>query len=418
MKIWLKILIAVIIGILVGKFMPQFDLSAINNIFKYSSAFKFLSDLTINLLLFTVKLYILVKIFLSVIKLQKSKLTGKSFSLFLLFTFISLMVSIIIATLLMNLEVFHPRIDFTQVKHKVLEYTTFDNLILNTINENMFATLAAPTKFLLPVIFIAFIFGLGAFYAGRKSDYFIETIESFEKILDKVILQFLELFSIGVIFIIVSLMRDDVFNFKKISFMLPPLFAVILTCFIVVAIYTIILAIVLKKQTGEFYLGFAGALLTALITGNSAACIIPVTEHLNKNVGVKSGTANTLGPIGLVINKSGTVIISTVILLSLILIYTPDILSIQLQLSFFLLILLYSFFLDGSNTNGFLIIVAMILNFQSLHLEQDSYLLFIASLPLFSRIAALIDSLSTGVFITLISKITGNIEERKYIDYI
>ena len=120
----------------------------------------------------------------------------------------------------------------------------------------------------------------------------------------------------------------------------------------------------------------------------------------------------------MILNKSGTIIISTVILMSITLIFTPDILDLKLQTAFFFLILIFSFCLDGSPEKGFLVLVAMILSYSPLHLEEDNYLLFLVSIPLFSRIGVFLDTLNTAIFIAITSKIIGKIEERKYIDYI
>ena len=120
----------------------------------------------------------------------------------------------------------------------------------------------------------------------------------------------------------------------------------------------------------------------------------------------------------MVINKSGTVVISSVVLMSLILIYSPDILTFNLQLLFILLLFIFSLFLDGSNEIGFLVLTTTILNINFLHLEQDSYLLFLTSIPILNRIGLILDTFSTSIYVTIASKITDRLETKTYIDFI
>ncbi|MBN2545829.1 MAG: cation:dicarboxylase symporter family transporter, partial [Spirochaetes bacterium] len=241
---------------------------------------------------------------------------------------------------------------------------------------------------------------------------------SFDHILDLVVKQFIEIFAFGAIFIFASLVKIDFFSNTKLLLMLKPLYAVITASLLIIIIYFIVLYIFFKKKAFNYLMSILGSGFISFATGNSAASIIPVSEHLKNNSGVNKNLSDTLTPIGMIINKSGTVIVSTITLLSLILILTPDRLTINLQLLLMLFIFLFSFIQDGANSNAFLIIVISILKINFLHLEEDSYLLFYASIPLFSRIAVYLDSLSTSIFIILTAKFTNNLEEVKYIDYI
>jgi len=261
-------------------------------------------------------------------------------------------------------------------------------------------------------------FSLAAYFSEKKGLYFVELLESIDTILDKIVRVFMEIFPFMAIFICANFLKQEAFTPDNLSFMMRPFVAIIILSVIVIITYIIIMNSLIKKKKSSFFIGFFGAGLTALVTGNTAASIIPVTEHLKSNLGIKKDISDTLGPIGMILNKSGTVIVSTVVIMSLIQIYTPDILNFNLQMAFLLLVFLYSFSLDGANTNGFLVIVALILNFPALHLEQDSYLLFLASVPILSRIGIFIDVLSTSVFLYITANMNDMIEHKEYIDII
>jgi len=417
LKIWLKMLIALILGLLLGIFLPEFKS------FSYKNAFIFIGDLALNSLLYLSILYVLTKSFLGFLNLKKNKITGKILRVFLLCVTISVFLSIIVSLGFMNLTFFQPHDkDFSQQSGEAIKYTSIKDIILKIISNNIFNVFMVnnnnPYIFMIPIIFIALIFAYATYFSDKKGLYFVESIESFDAILDKIIRQILEFFPIGAIFIFALLAKDSTFNGNTSISAFRPLLAVIIISIFFILLYSLCLYLFLKKKVFKIYLGFLGAGLTALATGVTSATIIPTCEHLKKNIGIKNDVADTLGPLGMIINKSGTIIVSTVVLIYLLLLYTDDVLRLDLQLIFFCLLFTYSFFLDGSHDKSFLVLIAMILNFKMLHLEEHSYILFQVFVPLFARIALFIDTLSTTVIITITSYFTDSIEERKYVEYI
>ena len=411
MKIWLKMVFAIIIGILISVFLPNFK-----NI--YESIIKPISNLAINSLLYITLLYILVKFFIGIIEIKKNKLLKKTFSVFFICIAISVLFSILLSIGIMNLNFFSPDNTFQQKAYNLINPVSIENFLLNIINKNIFNSLQSPSKFIMPIIFIAFIFGIAAFYSEKKGIYFIDTIESLDYILDRIVKGFLEFYPIGAVFIVAYFIKSDLLSYDNFAFLLKPLIAITIITVILIVIYILIILIFLKQKSFKFFLGYIGSILFAVTTNNTAAVIVPLTEHLKNNIGVKKEVADTLTPLGMVINKSGTVVISSVVLMSLILIYSPDILTFNLQLLFILLLFIFSLFLDGSNEIGFLVLTTTILNINFLHLEQDSYLLFLTSIPILNRIGLILDTFSTSIYVTIASKITDRLETKTYIDFI
>nr|HPO49751.1 cation:dicarboxylase symporter family transporter [Spirochaetota bacterium] len=182
--------------------------------------------------------------------------------------------------------------------------------------------------------------------------------------------------------------------------------------------YTILLYIILKDKMPKFYLGLLGASLISFVSGNTAAAIIPLNEHLKRNIGLKRELSNSLTPLGMIFNKSGTIVVSAVSLISIILFFTPTILSLKFQIVMFFLLFIFSFMTDGINDAAFLAIISVIMSIQNLHLEDNSYLLFLPFVPILSRIGILFDTISTGIFVTLTAKFTESSEMKEYIDFI
>lgn len=410
MKIWLKMIIAIVVGLAAGLFIPD-------NIKAVEKIFEIVSSMSINILLYFTVVYIAVKTYLGVVELKNSKKSYlKTMLVFLLSILLSLVLASIISIGVMNFELFHPGSrSIPQASSVALESFTFIGLLYEIINSNLLTAFEGPVKFILPLIFLATLFGFASFYTRKQALYFVEVIESLDAILDTILTHLMDFFYLGAIFITANLfygLKVELFSRESLPMLISPLLAIFSVTIILLIFYTIFLFIIFRKNLWKNYLGILGAALTGLITGNSAASIIPLNEHLEKNLGVKRGTAGSLTALGMVLNKTGTIVAATVVLFSSILIYSPNNLSLDLQLNLFLLIILFSFRLDGINEAGFLVLISMILKVESLHLEENSYLLFLIFVPIISRIALFLDIMTTGLFIVVSARYSDNIDEK------
>lgn len=414
MKIWIKLLIAGVIGTILAFFVPHNN-SIVNNIFST------ISVISINALLYFSIAYIFVKVFLSFYKIKNQEINKKIFLIFLLIILIATSFAAIVAFGIMNVNQYHYEafsVDRDSVTNaKPLKLFSFSDIFKKIFSDNVFFVFSGnrmPNIFILPIFLLGLLMGFAAFKVKKKSLYFVEVLEAFDAMLDWIVKYILELFPIGVIFIILSLAKESIFSPSKFNFILQPIIIISICFSIIIIFYSLFLYIILRRNIFKFYREIAGALLVSLITGNPASTIIPLTEHLKKNVGVKNEIADLLTPLGVVLNKSGTVIVSTVLLFTIFFAENQDILTFAFQIIILMLVLLFSFRLDGANSLSFLALIAMILNVKVLSLEYNAYLVFIIAIPVFSRLASFLDTFTTAVFVTITSKFTDNI---KIVDY-
>jgi len=404
-------LIAIFIGVIIGLFVPQ-------KILIIDELIKLLSNLSINILLYMTLLYTLVKTFVGVLHLKRAKKGYiKIFIIFFVGIIASLIFSIVVSMGFMNLNIFKPD-QISQYEAKPLKIYGFSELLLNILNSNIFSSFEGPFKFVLPVVFVGMIFGLASANLSKRSFIFVEMVESFDVILSKISHQIIEIYPFLSVFTVATLVRLNIFSEDKLQFILKPFLGILLISSILLIFYTIFLYIIFKEKMPKFYMGIIGAALTSFVAGNSASCIIPLNEHLKRNIGVKKELANCLTPMGMIFNKSGTIIVSVVSLISIILFFTPTVLDFKLQVVMFLLLFVFSFSLDGINEAGFLAVVAVIMNIQTLHLEDNSYLLFLPFVPILSRIGIFLDVITTGIFVTLTSRFVDTVEIKEYIDFV
>jgi len=413
MKIWIKMLLAIVLGFLLSFILPEIRQSSLITDF-----FKFFAELSINALLYLTVIYLFVKSFIGFIWFKSNEISPKVLKTFALYTLVAISASLIVSVAVMNISFFHPELNFNQKFDKIVDPANLGILLLNIINKNIFTTFEGPTKYLLPVLFVSMIFSIGAFYTGKKGYMFVDLVESIDAILNKITRQILEFFPIGAVFIMALLFKDDIFKFDNFVFLLKPFIGVIIIFGIIIAISTFLIMFFLKENFIKFYFAILGPALISLVTGNSASDLIPLNEHIKKNVGVKKEVSNFLTLLGSIFNKAGTAAVGIVVLFSILNLYSPDILTINFQLILIVVLLFFSLFLDGANDKGFLVLVSTILSFKPLHLEQDSYLLFIVAIPLFSRLGIFLDTFCNAMIVSLVAKKHGLLEKREYVDFI
>ncbi len=413
MKLWLKTLIGIGIGVVVGILLPK-------NVVFFDELFKLTSTVAINFFLFLTVLYVLIKTYLGFYGFKKNKIPGLKIALlFVIFITVFLLVSILLSVSFMNITGFQQdEVTMTIIGGEPVKTSTFSDILYKIVNQNLFTALESGTQFILPIVFIGLLFGYASFYASKKSLVFIEVTTSFDDILQIVVNLILDIYPFAAVFIIANLFRGNIFIENNLTFILKPISAILLISFTLTIIYTIILFFLFKKDIFKFYLGILGACLMGLVSGNTAASIMPLNEHLKKNIGIKKELADSLSPISLVLNKSGTIIVSTVTLITIILIYSANLLNFLFILKIVGILFIFSFLLDGINEFGFIAILSMILSIPDLHLEKAGYPLFLVFVPILSRIGIFFDILTTSIFMIIAAKLTNNIEAKKPIDYI
>ncbi|HQJ06621.1 MAG TPA: cation:dicarboxylase symporter family transporter, partial [Spirochaetota bacterium] len=276
MKIWLKMLFSIVIGLIIGAVVPK-------DIEWFNSVLKIISSVSVNLLLYFTALYVPLKIFIGFNSLkEKSK---KFIWIFFLSIVISLLFSAIISIGIMNIEIFQQGKEFRvfQISGKPVELLTFGEIINNIISPNLINSFTGQIKYLLPLIFVGLIFALASRSSSKKMQYFIEITQAFEEFVDKIIKQILEIFPFLAIFYVIYLTGTGFLNvdykefIKKegISYLiiLKPLIAIILSSAIVLFFSFIFLRIILKKNVALYFLGILGAGLIGFVTGNSASAL-------------------------------------------------------------------------------------------------------------------------------------------------
>ena len=423
MKIWLKMLISIAAGMLLGLLVPQ-------NIGWFTNTMRLFGELSVNLLLYMSAVYIILKVFTGFYQLKKESKRKRFIPIFIGCIFGSMIISVTLAMMMMNIDAMRPGQEFRifQIQSVPVEVHSFESIITTILNANILSVLAGPVKYLSPLIFIGAIFGITSLFADKRMEIFVEISMSFERFIDKIVRAAIEVFPIVGAFMITYLFNTRFYNAdfadiiakEHITFMSigKTIFVIIFVCAIMISISLIIMRLVCGKSIRLDMLGILGSGLIAFTTANTVTTVIPLTEQLQHNNGIAPGAAKVLTPIGVLFNKTGTVIAAAVVLMTILHSYHINKVAPSVQFIIALLVLLFSFRLDGSNGLGFIVLVAMVLQFKSLKLEENSYLLFMIFLPLLNRIAIFTDTVTTAVFVIIAAKAAKLKKDTKYIDFI
>jgi Na+/H+-dicarboxylate symporter len=405
-KIWIKMLIAMIFGVVLAIFLPADNAS-------FKAVLSLLSKISLNILLYFAVIHTFVRFYVGFVNIKREKRRlRKATVVFVLCIFASLVFTAAISVFAMNVfsspqESFF---NFNQHSSYKMQLFTFSDLLQKIFPDNAAVILTKSTSFLLPLLVLALVLAAGTLKSGKKGDSFYDILKSLGDILDSIEFYVLEFAPVFSFFIIAAFARYGFSEVSNIAMILRPIRTIVVVCVVTIAVISVFFHVFFKINPTYYYRNILGAALVGAATGNVISTIIPLNLHLKRNVKLNHDIVDVLVPIGSVLNQTGTVIVSTVVLLSIIVGYSLNILTLELQFAIFLLVILFSFRLDGSTEFTFLVLIAMIFKVPGLHLEESSYLLFIGLAPLFSRIAVFINVFTTGIYTLMAARYISGIQ--------
>ena len=405
-KIWIKMLFAMIFAVVLAIFLPADNAS-------FKAVLSLLSKISLNILLYFAVIHTFVRFYVGFVNIKREKRRlRKATVVFVLCIFASLVFTAAISVFAMNVfsspqESFF---NFNQHSSYKMQLFTFSDLLQKIFPDNAAVILTKSTSFLLPLLVLALVLAAGTLKSGKKGDSFYDILKSLGDILDSIEFYVFEFAPVFSFFIIAAFARYGFSEVSNIAMILRPIRTIVVVCVVTIAVISVFFHVFFKINPTYYYRNILGAALVGAATGNVISTIIPLNLHLKRNVKLNHDIVDVLVPIGSVLNQTGTVIVSTVVLLSIIVGYSLNILTLELQFAIFLLVILFSFRLDGSTEFTFLVLIAMIFKVSGLHLEESSYLLFIGLAPLFSRIAVFINVFTTGIYTLMAARYISGIQ--------
>lgn len=295
MKLWLKILISLVLGVCTGVFLgPQ------------AEYLKPIGSLFLSLINMIIVPLVLASMTVGVTSIHDPQKLGrigiKTLVLYLLTTVIAITIGLSIAKLLAPGE----GLELTfQASIKTETNLTLSEIILSIVPTNPMASLAQGN--ILQVIFFAIFLGLSINVAGKRGRPLLEFMESLADVMYRMTTLVMEFSPIGV-FAIMAWVAGT-FGIKVLYPLLKFLTAYYLACGLhVILVFFGILVGLAKLSPWPFFRGMNDAIMLAFSTSSSSATL-PVSMHcVQRNLGVAKNITNFMLPLGATINMNGAAI--------------------------------------------------------------------------------------------------------------
>ncbi len=381
MKFWIKMLVGLVIGIIVGMYLEPTSLFIEPLRITGVLFFKLL-----NLLVFPLLLFSGIR---SVLYLKSNRrlfiVLVKSLGYYILLTSIGAVIGIILGSVL------KPGIGSAIVELEspvTIQYPETSSFILNVIPESLISFLRSEYA-VLSILFISYLTAIGIILAKDDADEFHSMIISFDNTLHRLNMIILEFLPIGVFayigYTMGSLTVSNIMPFLKL------ILVIVAGSFIQVFIIQALLVFIFTK-TNPFK--FIHALLSSSIlgytSGNRYTTYPALVENIENNLGADREVFTFVSGLGIAFSLSGSALSCGVSTLFVAQAYGLD-LSIYLQIIIILLITVATLKMDGINEGG-LVLLSIVLS-HIIKLPAEGYALILG-------ITAVIYQIETVVNIT------------------
>lgn len=296
MKLWVKILIAVVLGVIVGLIMTAFNLS--------TELFKPIGDIFLRLINMIIVLLVLSSMTVGITSIHDPQKLGrvglKSLFLYLVTTVTSICIGISFAKLFS----IGSGMGLTSAKELVARETPpLGDIILQIIPYNPIASLVEGN--VLQIIVFALFLGISINFSGERGRPLLEFLESLADVMYRLTSIVMEFSPIGVFAIMAWVTGTyGVDTLYELGFFLGTYY---LACGVhVIVVFCGMLYFLAKLDPRPFFRGMGDAMMLAFTTSSSSATL-PVSMHcVQENLGVSKNITRFILPLGATVNMNGS----------------------------------------------------------------------------------------------------------------
>ncbi len=305
MKLWMKILIALFLGTIVGGVLHE----KLPEIFTKIDAnlFKPIGTVFLSLINMIIVLLVLSSMTVGITSIHDPQKLGrvgiKTLFFYLLTTAIAIGIGLLIAT------IFKPGMGLAltaeSVVLKVETPPSVIEILLSVVPKNPIASLVEGN--VLQIIVFALFLGVSINFAGERGRPLLDLLESLAEVMYRLTSIIMEFSPIGVFAIMASV--TGAFGFDVLKPLSHFLFAYYFACAIhIIIVFCGLLWFVARLNPWHFFKGMGDAIMVAFSTCSSSATL-PVTMHcVQRNLGVSKNLTSFILPLGSTVNMNGTAI--------------------------------------------------------------------------------------------------------------
>lgn len=408
MKIWIKVLTGILLGALLGYFLPGSKATV--------ETVAFISSLVIRIGRYVVFPLVFFSLIVGTYELKREKKLFSVYGRILLYLFLSTALLTVIGVL--SVLIFSPeRIPIIIESEVAFEIAGFKESLFQVFPTNMFEVLTASGQVLLPVIFLAFILGINLDFEIRITNPVVQLLDALSRIFYHLNSLLVELFSIGLIAVtanfFITLRVSDLSLFKELFIILT--FDLILVIF---GIYPGLLYLLGGRENPYRYLyAVIGPAFTAFFTGDEYLAISMLVRHGKESLGVPRRVGSAVYPLFAFFGRAGTALVTGISFILILKSYS------SLEISFTQILwtlgftILTSLTLGSVPGLGSLVAVSLLCSLFGRGI-QEGYLILKPVAPLLISAGVVLDVVTSAFVAFLVSKHEEVWQEIDIVDYL
>lgn len=303
MKTWIKYAAGIIIGILLGLYLP-FDAEKMQGLFQY------LSSLVINMGMFAVYPLVFFSFGYAVFKMRQDAIFLKVF----LKSFLAILASGIILVAFGTLTVlfFSPeRIPIIIQNRSVESFPNYKVILDSLFPQNIFTVFTSNRNYLLPLTFLSFIIGLNFSFDKVMTRPAYQFFNAMSRIFYHIGVFITEVIGLGFIILAANIVLQ-IRNTPEIELFKQLLAVLTLNSIIVIfGILPLIFYFLSGKQNPyKILYAMTAPLLSAFITGNSYLTLLSLVRSGKESMGIPRKIGASVFPFFTLFGKAGTAMVS------------------------------------------------------------------------------------------------------------
>ena len=410
MKIWIKLLLGSIIGILLGVFL-SFDTP------KQSETLEFLITVVIHVGRYILFGLVFFSLAMGTHELREEKKAFKVYGRTLAYMIITTLLLVLIGTL--SVVIFPiERIPIIIEEDLVARSQHIRESVLMTFPKNFFRVFITEGNFLFPVFLLAVLIGFNFNFDKITTRPAVAFFDSMSRIIYNINSFVVEIIGLGIIILAIGFVKElkiipELGLYKQILIIL-----IINTGLIIFGIYPALLYFVGKKENPYRWLyGMIAPAITAFFSRDSYFTLTTLMKHGKENLGIPRKTGTTTMPLFAMFGKAGTAMVTAVSFVVVLVSYS----SLGISLSQFLWVILFSFLfsftLSAMPGMGVLIALSSMCALYGRGIEEG-YLVLGAIIPVLTSFGVFIDIMTAGLASVLIAKHEDSLETVETADFI
>jgi Na+/H+-dicarboxylate symporter len=392
MKIWIKLLIGSVIGLIVGFFIPV----------QAQGFFDSLTGLLIGIGRYALFPFIFFSLGIGTSELRQEKRLARVYLSAFKYLLLAAALLIIIGTL--SVLVFPPeRIPITIEAEKAFTPVSVMQGLKTIFPGNLFMVFFGSGDFLLPVMVVAFLIGLNMDFDRQLTRPVVQLFDSLSRIFYHLNSLVVELFAVALIAVAATrvshLSHADLGMYKQIIIIVAVDVVVVAFGVFPGALYLL----GIRENPYRWLYASIGPAIAGLFTGDQYISLGVLTKHGKESLGVPRMVGSAIYPLFAVLGRAGTAMVSSVSFILILRSYSSlEITFLQtLWVMFFSFVV--SFLLGAVPGNAAFFSIFMLCSIYAKGL-QEGYLILRTIAPLLVSFGVLIDVISSSFVSLLIAR--------------